>query len=104
MSIEEAQSTIVMKELSDIKEKLATNTEATKNTANTLSEIKQDLKVFQNSFVTHEEFNQQNEDKETRIRTLEQFRWQLLGGLITFHLIADYVLYLILKKWPYLNL
>ncbi|HEX9503632.1 MAG TPA: hypothetical protein VF974_04910 [Patescibacteria group bacterium] len=89
---------ILLKEVSDIKEKLATNTEATKNTANTLVEIKQDLKVFQNSFVTHEEFDQQNTDKENRIRTLEQFKWQLMGALIVFHLVTDYILYIILKK------
>ncbi len=94
----EPQSTIVMKELSDIKEKLATNTEATKNASNTLTEIKQDLKVFQNSFVTHDEFKAANNDKEVRIRTLEQFRWQLMGGLIAFQIVADYILYLVLKK------
>jgi hypothetical protein len=93
----EAQSTIVMKELSDLKEKLATNTEATKNVDKTLTEIKADLKVFQNSFVTHEEFKAANNDKENRIRILEQFRWQLLGGLIVFQIVADYILYKVLK-------
>lgn len=78
---QEAQSTIVMKELSDLKEKLATNTEATKNVNQTLGEIKQDLKVFQNSFVTHDEFNPIKKDVELRMRRLEQWGAIAIGVL-----------------------
>ncbi len=77
----EPQSTIVMKELSDLKEKLATNTEATKNVNQTLGEIKQDLKTFQNSFVTHDEFNPVKKDVETRLRRLEQWGAIAIGVL-----------------------
>lgn len=37
-------------------------------------------------------------DHENRIRSLEQFKWQLIGGLVAFQALADYVLYLMLKK------
>jgi hypothetical protein len=78
---EEPQSTIVMKELSDLKEKLATNTEATKNVNQTLTEIKSDLKVFQNSFVTHDEFNPIKKDIEMRMRRVELWGAITIGAL-----------------------
>lgn len=37
-------------------------------------------------------------DHESRIRGLEQFKWQLIGGLVAFQAIADYILYIVLKK------
>jgi len=92
--MEESSSTIVMKELSDIKEKLATNTEATKNTSTTLTEIKQDLKVFQASFVTHEEFKPVS-DKIDKIDTIVS---RIVGALILSQVIViPIVLYLFFK-------
>lgn len=37
-----------------------------------------------------------NKDQETRIRILEQFKWQLTGGLIFLNLISGTVIYLAL--------
>lgn len=37
-------------------------------------------------------------DHEIRIRTDEHFRWQIVGGLVSFQAVADYVLYMLLHK------
>lgn len=39
-----------------------------------------------------------NKDHESRIRSLEQFRWQLVGGILVLNGVADYILYLALHK------
>lgn len=90
-----------MKELSDIKASLAVNTNETANIKSTIAEIKQDLRDIKNETVTRTEFtesNKMNKDHEERIRALEQFKWQLIGGLVAFQAIADYILYVVLKK------
>lgn len=87
----EAQSTIVMKELSDLKEKLATNTEATKHVNATLNEIKQDLKTFQNSFVTHDEFSPVKKDHENRLRRLEMWGAVALGVIYALEFYFNFI-------------
>lgn len=38
------------------------------------------------------------DDHENRLRSLEQFKWQLVGGLIVMQFLSDYILYVVLKK------
>lgn len=37
-------------------------------------------------------------DHENRIRSIEQFKWQLIGGLLVLQAVEGILLYLILKK------
>lgn len=82
--------TAILKELSDIRIEQARATEKISNLTQTQLEMKQDIKEILDNPVL--------KDHENRIRTLEQFKWQVVGGFVTFHVIADYVLYLVLKK------
>lgn len=91
----------ILKELSDIKASLAVNTSETANIKSTITEIKQDLRDIKAEAVTRTEFmesTKRSNDHESRIRNLEQFKWQLIGGLVAFQSIADYILYLVLHK------
>src|SRR3990167_10469520 len=81
----------ILKELSDIKASLAVNTNETQNIKSSIVEIKQDIREIKTDFVTRREFNEAIKtirdetpvkDHEDRIRLLEQFRWQLAGGLV----------------------
>lgn len=103
----DVHSTTILKELSDIKANLAVNSNETANIKASISEIKSDMKEIKNDFVNRREFNEalkaireefNPNDKESRIRSLERFRWLLMGGLAAFQSIADYILYLMLKK------
>lgn len=91
----------ILKELSDIKASLAVNTSETANIKATIGEIKQDIREIKNESVGRVEFTDAMKpipDHELRIRNLEQFKWQLIGGMVAFQALADYVLYIVLKK------
>jgi hypothetical protein len=64
----------IMKELSDIKESLATNTEATSNVKIAIGEIKVDIREIKNNSVTqeqHKELTELIKDHEKRVFALE---------------------------------
>ena len=86
----------MLRELSDIKASLAVNTVETANIKLTISEIKADLKIFQASFVTHEEFKsfvEADKDKEIRLRSLEKNVWKAIGALAILEIALPVVLY-----------
>lgn len=98
---QEPQSTVVMGHIADMKEKLATNTADTKNIFITLSKIEDNLKIHNALFVTHEQFKtlQDNDnDKETRIRTLESKVWKAIGALAILQIVILPVLFYLLFK------
>lgn len=97
----EPQSTIVMKELSDIKEKLATNTANTDNVLGMVKELKSDLKTYSALFITHEEFKSYataSADYEFRLRSLESKVWRAIGALVICQvIILPVILYLFFR-------
>jgi len=104
---ENYQSTAILKELSDIKSNLAVNSSETLNIKNTIVEIKGDIRDIKSDFVTRREFNDAiktiregspDHDFENRLRMLEKFRWQFAGGISILTIVADYILYNVLKK------
>ena len=65
----------IMKELSDIKESLATNTAETKNIKESLAEVKADVKEMRNNYITqqqHQELVVCKNDHEIRLRDTEK--------------------------------
>lgn len=98
----EPQSTIVMSHIADIKEKLATNTESTKNTNTLVVGVQETLKTFNLLFVNHDQFKSYADnvaDHEARLRSLESKVWKAIGALtIAQVIILPVVLYLFFKK------
>lgn len=91
----EPQSTLIMKELSDIKEKLATNTAETSNVKSTVNEIKSEIRTIQQSFVTHEEFKivtDITKDHESRVRSLEKNVWKAIGALAVLQVLIPIII------------
>ena len=65
----------IMKELSDIKESLATNTAETKNIKESLAEVKADVKEMRKNYITQEQHKELvvcKDDHETRLRDNEK--------------------------------
>ena len=95
----ESSSTIVMKELSDIKEKLAVNTTKTVVIESMVYGIQTDLKIFQSSFATNEDLKSlvtDINDHETRLRAVESNVWRAIGALAVCQIIIiPIVLYII---------
>ncbi len=93
---EEPQSTIVMGHITDIKEKLATNTADTKNIFITLNKIEENLKIHNSLFATKEELGvliDNDKDKETRLRSIEKNVWKAIGALAVLEVIFPIVLH-----------
>ncbi len=89
---------LILKELSDIKEKLATNTAETSGVKTTVTDIRTDLRTIQQSFVTHIEFGAQQKeaeklaaDHEKRIRTLESNVWKAIGALAVLQFVIPII-------------
>lgn len=101
MTDEQPQSTIVMKELGDIKEKLATNTANTNNVLDLVKDLKSDINTYSRMFVTHEEFKSYataSSDYEARLRSLESKVWRAIGALAVMQIIIlPVILYLFFK-------
>ncbi len=101
MAEQEPQSTIVMKELGDLKEKLATNTANTTNVLDLVKDLKNDIGKYSAMFVTHEEFKSfsiASTDYEVRLRSLESKVWRAIGALtIAQIVILPVILYLFYK-------
>lgn len=90
-----------MKELGDLKEKLATNTANTNNVLETAKEIKESIKIFATAFVTHEEFksfSDMSSDHEQRLRSLESRVWKAIGALFLVQIVLLPILIYFLNK------
>lgn len=90
-----SENIILLKELSDIKEKLATNTEKTTNAVTLLTDLKQVVSDLPSSFIARKEYDARHTelevkitngreataDHEVRIRSLEKNVWKAIGAL-----------------------
>lgn len=106
MTDESSHNSAILKELSDIKASLAVNTNETANIKQSVAEIKVDIREIKTDFVTRREFNEAmkvindtdpSTDFEERIRTLEKFKWVLIGIFTVLQALASYVIVRILK-------
>lgn len=110
MTENEPQSTIVMKELSDIKEKLAINTTQTSNVAANVDEIKRDVKTLPSIFINRSEYDARhkelelliqvsgktNADHEERLRSIESKVWRAIGALAVAQIVVLPILFYLL--------
>ena len=72
----------ILRELSDIKTSLATNTEATNNMKDNITEIKADIKDIKTKYITfeqHKELTEKTKDQGCDIEELKSFRDTLNG-------------------------
>ena len=84
----------IMKELSDIKANLATNTEKTTNIGQIVNEIKQEQKEARNIYVSITDYNVNHKtladiqsDHEKRIRFVEKAIWWGFGALAVLQVV-----------------
>lgn len=101
MENQEPQSTIVMGHITDIKEKLATNTADTKNIGITLNKMETNLESHNSLFLTHNEFKSfadASSDHEVRLRYLESNVWKAIGVLTFLQIVVLPIVFYLLKN------
>lgn len=78
----QAQMTILMKELSDIKASLAVNTNETQNIKASIGEIKTDIKEIKNDFVNRREFSEAIKDLHEEISPLKKMIYAVISVVV----------------------
>lgn len=78
---QEHPSTVIMKELSDIKTNLAVNTNETGNIKASLNDIKISVAAIQADFVSRREFNDRMTTVEEQISPMKKIMYTLMAAI-----------------------
>jgi len=79
--IQDHPSTVIMKELSDIKTNLAVNTNETQNIKSTMAKVEASVNQIQSDFVSRREFNDRMTNVEDQISPMKKIMYGLMGTI-----------------------